>query len=199
MVIEESGLKFEFSADCRSIKFDDTEFYRQQYNKLPSAKGVDIISDRNDRILFIEVKNCTGHESENMWRTSVDNSKVSSAPQGLRVEDRDSLDIEVAKKVASTITCLYGAWTKAERTPKAMRLSEFWQGMETIKIPKDKKRIEIILFLEGEFGVNAPVSRTKRMIMKSIRDSISKKLDWLNCIVSVVDSNTYNPNLFTIK
>lgn len=37
------------------------------------------------------------------------------------------------------------------------------------------------------------------MIMKSIRDSIAKKLDWLNCIVSVVDSDTYNRNLFKIK
>lgn len=162
MVIEESGLKFEFSADCQSIKFDDTEFYRQQYSRLPSAKGVDIISDKTDRILLIEVKNCTGYELENAWRTCVNNSKVSSAPRGLKVEDRDSLDIEVAKKVASTITCLYGAWTKAERTPKAMCLSELWKGMESTKIQKDKKRIEIILFLEGDFGAQGSASRTKK-------------------------------------
>ena len=35
--------------------------------------------------------------------------------------------------------------------------------------------------------------------MKRIQESISQKLSWLNCKVSVVDSDTYNPKLFTVK
>lgn len=38
--------------------------------------------------------------------------------------------------------------------------------------------------------------RTKKMIMKDLQDSMKKKLDWLNCRVSVVDSDTYNTKIF---
>ena len=57
-----------------------------------------------------EIKNCLGHEAENRWRTSTDNRKLDSAPRDLDVENRDSFDIEVVKKVAMTILCLFGAW-----------------------------------------------------------------------------------------
>lgn len=41
---EESGLKFQFPGKDTVIKFDDTKFYREYFNKLPEAKGVDFIS-----------------------------------------------------------------------------------------------------------------------------------------------------------
>lgn len=40
---EESGLKFAFPENDTVIKFDDTKFYRDYFNKLPEAKGVDFI------------------------------------------------------------------------------------------------------------------------------------------------------------
>ena len=43
-VREESGLKFQFPENETVIKFDDTKFYRDYFNKLPNAKGVDFIS-----------------------------------------------------------------------------------------------------------------------------------------------------------
>lgn len=128
MVIEESNLALKFSDDCQVVKFDDTDFYRSRFNKLPGAKGVDIISNSAEVIQFIEIKNCTGHESENIWRTSVNNSKIESAPRELDVDNRDSLDIEVAKKVEATIACLCGAWTESRRTEKAKMLENFWIG-----------------------------------------------------------------------
>lgn len=189
MVIEESDLTFEFQEDVKAVKFDDTEFYRQFFNKMPSSKGVDIIANSKDVIQLIEIKNCTGHEAENMWRTSVDNSKVESAPHNLDVSERDSLDIEVTKKVASTISCLLGAWTKSERSEKAAELVEFWKGIIDQKILKDKKQILVVLFLEGDFVSNAPKSRNKKMIMRRLQESINVKLSWLNCRVMVVDSD----------
>ena len=116
MNIEESNLTFVFPRDITVSKFDDGKFYRKSFGKMPGGKGVDIIADSGDMLQLIEIKNCKGHEQENRWRTSVDNSKVTSAPATLDVKDRDSLDIEVAKKVASTIACLYGAWTKAAQS-----------------------------------------------------------------------------------
>lgn len=39
-VKEESGLKFAFPEKSTVIKFDDTQFYREFFNKLPESKGV---------------------------------------------------------------------------------------------------------------------------------------------------------------
>lgn len=199
MIIEESNLKFCFSDEVSAIKFDDTDYYRKKFNNLPSGKGVDILVDSENIFQFIEIKNCTGHERENLWRTSVNNSKISSAPETLEIGDRDSVDIEVAKKVASTISCLFGLWTKSKSVENSvensLELLKFYGGMNDKKICKDKKRILVILFLEGDFKARA---RDKKMIMKSIQDSIKNKLSWLNCKVTVVDSNTYNKRFFEV-
>lgn len=197
--ISESGLSFSFLDGVDVIKFDDTKFYREYYNKLCNCKGVDIITDSDKVLQIIEVKNCVGHEIENMWRTSVNNSKRSSAPSGLDVDERDSLDIEVSKKVASTISCLFGAWTKSSQVDVAKELSTFWVNACSKKIPTTQKLIYIILFLEGNFDNPYSKTRNKKMIMKRLQDSISEKLSWLNCRVFVVDSATYKRTLFTVS
>ena len=56
---EESRLKFQFAENDTVIKFDDTKFYRDYFNKLPEAKGVDFMSVAKDKIAFIEVKTRT--------------------------------------------------------------------------------------------------------------------------------------------
>lgn len=191
MEIKEGSLTFCFSEDMTAIKFDDTNFYRKSFNSLPGGKGVDMIADSTDWLQLIEIKNCTGHETENVWRTSANNSKS--------INGEDSFDNEVAKKVASTIACLYGAWSRQDSSESAKKLSGIWKGACSTQIPKDKKPIMVILFLEGNFGVTGPESRSKRSIMKRLQDSIESKLSWLNCRVSVVDSTTYPHKLFEVQ
>ena len=198
MKIEESNLLFSFDSGYKAIKFDDTSFYRSSFNQMPGAKGVDIVADSEEMIHFIEIKNCLGHERENQWRTSINNSKIDSAPHNLDVDNRDSLDIEIVKKVTMSISCLYGAWTKAKQSEKALDLETYWRGIDNNRIQTDKKKIIVTLFLEGNFN-SISKTRTKRMIMKRIQDSISKKLSWLNCKVFVVDSDTYNKKYFTVN
>lgn len=198
-LIEESGLRFMFDRDNCITKFDEESFYRSEYNKFPEPKGIDILADSKDVVQLIEIKNCAGHEAENMWRTSVNNSKIDFAPHDLDVEGRESLDIEVVKKVVSTIVCLYGAWTRSKRTEKAAGLLEFWKGINSQRLLNDKKKMLIVLFLEGDFVSNGPKSRSKKMMMKRIQDSINTKLSWLNCQVSVVDSDTYNERYFSVE
>lgn len=188
-----------FSEHMTVLKFDDTRFYRETYGKQPGGKGVDIIADSDDMIQLIEVKNCSGHEAENIWRTSVNNSKLNSAPANLDVEDRDSLDIEFAKKVVSTVACLYGAWTKAPQSVAAQELSKLWEKACGSKIPTSGKMIMVILFLEGDFDNPKSKTRSKKMIMKRLQESINTKLSWLNCRVSVVDSTTYNSRCFAVS
>ena len=103
---EESRLKFRFAENDTVIKFDDTKFYRDYFNKLPEAKGVDFISVAKDKIAFIEVKNCTGDEGNNRWRIVPDNRKRDTTRTSVNVEGRDSLDIEMAQKTAMTVAAL---------------------------------------------------------------------------------------------
>lgn len=56
----------------------------------------------------------------------------------------------------------------------------------------------VILFLEGDFDNPRSVTRSKKMIMERLQDSIRTKLSWLNCRVSVVDSATYNKRCFEL-
>jgi hypothetical protein len=48
MVLTEGKLQFTFPGE-KAIKFDDTEFYRQRFNKLSGAKGVDFICDTDNK------------------------------------------------------------------------------------------------------------------------------------------------------
>ena len=108
-IIEESGLKFQFPKNDTVIKFDDTKFYRDYFNKLPEAKGVDFISVDKNKIAFIEVKNCTGDEGNCRWRIAPNNQKRNTTHTSVNVEGRDSLDIEVAQK--SNDSSCFG-WSK---------------------------------------------------------------------------------------
>ncbi len=106
---EESGIQFHFPEQSSVIKFDNTKFYRDYFNKLPEAKGVDFISVNKDTLAFIEVKNCTGDEGNCRWRIAPNNLKRDTTHTSVNVDRRNSLDIEVAQKIAMTIAALIGA------------------------------------------------------------------------------------------
>ena len=53
----------------------------------------------------------------------------------------------------------------------------------------------VILFLEGDFGTH---TNSKKMIMEKLQRSINTKMRWMDCRVSVVDSDTYNERIFKI-
>lgn len=189
MVLTEGKLQFTFPGE-RAIKFDDTEFYRQQFNKLSGAKGVDFICDTDDFLLLLEVKDCLGNEADNRWRVAVNNEKVTTSPTSVNTEGRESLDIEVARKVAMTISCLLGAQTYGEVYKpryKAKELVPYAEALEDGRIVQRNKNIFVILLLEGKFECD---TRVKSAIMKRLRDNLETKLDWLNCKVSVEDLDT---------
>lgn len=192
---EESGLKFLFPQNDTVVKFDDTKFYRDYFNKLPEAKGVDFISVDKDKIAFIEVKNCTGDESNCRWRIAPNNHKKNTTHTVVNVEGRDSLDIEVAQKTAMTVAALTGAKSFGDTKDCLEELKEYIQFLSSDRFSDDSKKKYVILFLEGDFGSR---TRSKKMIMKELQDSMNKKLQWINCRVSVVDSDTYNPKIFRI-
>ena len=192
---EESGLKFGFPKENTVVKFDDTAFYRDYFNKLPEAKGVDFISLEKDAISMIEVKNCRVHEGENRWRITPNNHKKDTSHTMVDVEGRDSLDIEVAQKTAMTLSALIGARTYENSRECVKEMEEIIHFLCSEAFSDVAKKKYIILFLEGDFGC---LSRSKKMIMKALQDSLRKKLSWLNCKVSVVDSDTYDNRRFEI-
>ena len=192
MEIKESGLTFCFTQET-ALKFDDSVYYRKCFESFPGAKGVDMLCDSPNHLVFLEVKNCLGHEADNRWRIVPDNKKSHIAPQTGR--DRDSLDIEVAEKVAMTITCLMGATTFGKHRTSATPLLPFAIALNDKNIAKREKKLLVILFLEGNFGGH---TRSKKMQMEALQVSLQKKLKWLNCCISVVDSDTYNKKIFTL-
>ena len=194
-VREESGIKFRFPEHDVVIKFDDTKFYRDYFNKLPEAKGVDFISVDKEKITFIEVKNCVGDEGNCRWRIAPNNQKRNATHTSVNVEGRDSLDIEVAQKTAMTLAALTGAKSFGDTKECVVELKEYTQFLTRDAFSDDSKRKYVILFLEGDFGSK---TRSKKTIMKILQDSMNKKLQWLNCRVSVVDSDTYDPKIFEI-
>lgn len=196
MIIEESGLKFEFPENVNAIKYDDSNFYRHYINQLPESKGVDFLSVQDKRLIFTEVKNCKGHEADNNWRIYPDNRKLKTSHTIVDTSGRESLDIEVAKKVSLTIAGLVGAYTKEVGCESAEELSVYAKSMVSSAIEAGTKQLLVILFLEGDFGCE---SRRKTMIMRDLEASIRKKLSWLNCRVSVVDSNTYQKKIFRVS
>ena len=196
MEINESGLSFVFSEGTKAYKFDDDKFYRDEFNVLSGSKGIDIIASSDKVIQMIEIKNCKGNEQDNIWRIGVNNKNINKLPDNHY--NKESLDIEVTKKVAMTIACLYGAFTMRNTKEKAEELKKFCSIINTEAIAKDRKQLIVTLFLEGDFDKYNGVSRSKKMIMTDLQNSIRKKLRWLNCKVSVVDSNTYNKSHYKV-
>lgn len=196
MVIkEESRLQFAFSEDSKVVKFDDTAYYRNLFNALPESKGVDFISVKDDSIAFIEVKNCLGDEGNNRWRIFPNNQKKDTSHTIVDVEGRESLDFEVPKKVAMTLAALVGAESFGDNKPSLEELKEIVKDILGGALADDSKKKYVILVLEGNFGGK---TRTKKMIMSELQKSMNVKMRWLNCKVSVVDSDTYDKRVFQI-
>lgn len=192
---EESGLKFGFPDGNIAIKFDDTKYYRDLFNALPGSKGVDFISVGKNAISFIEVKNCLGDEGNCRWRIAPNNQKRDTTSTTVDVEGRESLDIEVAQKVAMTLAALTGARSFGDRKSSIDELKDIITMVFSKDFADDKKKKYVILFLEGNFGGH---TRSKKMIMENLQRSMNTKMRWLNCRVSVVDSSTYNKDIFQI-
>lgn len=74
-------------------------------------------------------------------------------------------------------------------------LREYIQFLAKDTFSDDSKKKYVILFLEGDFGGK---TRSKKMIMKSLQDSMNKNFSGSIRRVSVVDSDTYDPRLFQI-
>ena len=192
---EESGLKFGFPDENIVIKFDDTKYYRNLFNALPGSKGVDFISVGKDAISFIEVKNCLGDEGNCRWRIAPNNQKRDTTSTTVDTEGRESLDIEVSQKVAMTLAALAGAKSFGDRKSSIDELQEIITTVISDNFADDKKKKYVILFLEGNFGGH---TRSKKTIMENLQRSMNTKMRWLNCRVSVVDSSTYNKDIFQI-
>ena len=185
MTKSESGILFEFSEDYAVLKYDDSDFHKYQFNALPGSKAVDFIAVNPNSVIFIEVKNCAGDEAGNRWRIAPNNTKRDTIPTGHDISDRDSLDIEIPQKVAMTVSAMVGAFSR----PVPHRYSDgcfpIAGSLCAEAVHTGKRRIYIILVLEGRFA-NGLKTNTERMVRDRIAREMKKKLKWLNCAVQVI-------------
>ncbi|SDB41087.1 hypothetical protein SAMN05660653_01983 [Desulfonatronum thiosulfatophilum] len=124
----EGDMLFRFSKDITVCKYDETKFYRGTMLRVEGSKAVDFILIRPGSglpgdVVFIEVKDLSGHESRNRERLL--SGRLAS---------------EVAQKVRDTISGLFAAWRwdVQELRPFA---SALFQNTNPL-------RIEVVLFLE---------------------------------------------------
>lgn len=185
----ESNIKFEFPDDFYVSKFDDTAFYRDNVNALNGCKAIDFVAAGTNRYAFIEVKNCLGDEANNRWRIAPNNSKRDTIPTNHDVSDRDSLDIEMAQKTASTIAALVGAYSAPTPERNAEECYDVASMLCDEKIHTGERKILVILVLDGDFGCQ---TRNDNMIRNGLRQSIEKKLKWLKCTVWVTTSTEFS-------
>lgn len=164
-VIEESSLRFTFDEDTEAVKFDDTDFYRRRFSSFPGAKGIDILAESTEIIQLIEIKNCTGHESENIWRTSVNNSKIESAPRGLDMSRRN--------RVAFGKVWLMRKYLGTE---KSYWSSCFWRGILTLMVPEAEIKIWLCIEFRkaSEANWSGLIARLQLSIPIHIRTNISR-------------------------
>ena len=177
MIKCESGITFRFEDQYSDVlKYDDTAFYREMFQKQPSAKAVDFLAASDDRFILLEVKNCSGY-----------GKKETNAPVSRDVMGRESLDIEVAEKVAMTLAALSGVYTRPKPESKAAPCMVFAESLFDKLTHEGKRKIIVIAVIDGKFGC---FTRSNQMIWKSIRESMEKKLKWLNATVIVTDSKS---------
>ena len=177
MEIYESGMIFSFQDGIEAVKYDDHPFYSQHYNHIDGGKGVDILAAGDSSVLFIEVKNCTGTaENQDKWRRQYSGTK-----------NMDTLASEIAGKVAHTCACLTGAATYGERNKTGQELMPYLSHQNISQIASLKKKLYVLLYLEGDFSC---FTRPNKTIYGEIRKRIAKRLDWLNCKVDVVSTET---------
>lgn len=185
MKITEGRLTFQFDERWDVVKFDDEAFFREYFGSLPGGKGVDFVTVSHNSIQLIEVKDCLGYEDKNRWRLNIDHSR----------RGRDTFDIEIAKKVAMSLSCLYGAFSQEPFHPTAERLAGFYPPLIDDMLRQKQKRLRIILFLEGNFATHA---FSEKMILQKVQRGLTTRLRWLNCQVVVANSNTVKPGYFKV-
>ena len=185
MEIPESDMLFSFREGVMAVKYDDEPFYRNQYNAVEGAKGVDIIAACDTAMYLIEIKNCTGTaENQDTWRRHFSGS-----------QNMNTLATEVALKVAHTCACLAGVTTFGERSTSAVRLLDYANALHASGFASLEKKLFVLLYLEGDFSCR---TRSSVMIFSDIQKRIAKRLKWLNCLVSVVSTETYQPRDFHV-
>ena len=81
-------------AVLRWISYNAFQRWKSIFNNLPGAKGVDFLAVGKKDVLFLEVKDCVGAESDNRWRIFPNNRKRDASPTAVDTACRDSLDSE---------------------------------------------------------------------------------------------------------
>lgn len=186
MEIIENRLRFVFPDNVHCRKYDDTDFYRQLYEKMSEAKGVDIVASSSDCCYIIEVKDCSDTaENQDKWRRAYSGER-----------NMDSLAQEIALKVAHTCAAIYGVSTYGERNKNATDLLDVANGMSGKQIADLSKKLLVLLYLEGDFSTE---TRKNTMIRRDIRQRIERRLKWLNCKVDVVSTEFHAAKDFSVE
>ena len=179
MPIKEGNLQFTFCEGTTAVKYDETSYYKI-FKNMDGGKGVDILAMLDKKLDIIEVKNFDKYERNQETK----NRFI------FRNEDNvETLDKEVAKKVAMTFAGLCGVCIKQDE--------ELLSFFNFLKSGMKEKRINVLLFLEGDLkkltGHNA--TEFKDILERRLKN----QLKWSGCGIRIIDSSSKFGNLLLEK
>lgn len=186
MIIREGNLEFTFDDGISVIKFDNTQYYNTYKDCLDGGKGVDFLAFNNEYYTFIEVKDFQGSENDknNILRLKTNGDEV------------ETLDLEVSKKVRSSLACLFGSHIKQNA-----ELEPFFKALKG-KLNNANgftPKVDIVLILEGNVEkmiAKKGMKLEKVIAFQNITRSMKKKLKWLTDRVSVESIDTKKSKRF---
>jgi hypothetical protein len=180
MQIKEGSLLFDFNDDVTAIKFDEQPFYRNKFNVLKGARGVDILAYNRECFMILEVKDFRGYEIENRKRVTA----TSSVSKGKGCTE-EPLDLELALKVRETLACMLAAALDDNEED----ISPFFKPIIDKARGRSNISLKVLLFVEGDIPRFPLYSR-------NMIDSIKKKMRWLNARVFVENIDTHKAQHF---
>ncbi|MEZ4930548.1 MAG: hypothetical protein R2788_00215 [Saprospiraceae bacterium] len=179
MTYSESELQFEFDDQQwgNLLEFDKTKDFQNAQEALPSTKGVDFIGiNKEDALVFIEVKNFRGHRIENKPR----------------IEDgEDPLWMEVAQKMRDSISVIVGG------SRNSTHQKETWTAYFDY-LKSEEKTLHFVLWLEQDLPpTNFKAKKKWDRNEYSLRKRLKNSLRWLSSKVDIasMDNNPFPTSL----
>lgn len=169
MEFSESKLTFTFQeAIWWVIKFDENIDYKKVRDRLENTKAVDFIATtyKDERLLFIEVKNFRNFTSDKASRERLTN-------------DGDGITTEIAQKVKDSLACILAASRNSTHN------IENWKN--ACSIITENRPIQIIAWIEEDEQHNLFAIKSRKAKLINRQDKLKSKLNWLTSKVSITN------------
>lgn len=185
-------LKLVFAAGWQALPLDDTTWYRKHLGG--HVKAVDAVATNGTAHWWVELKECRGHEQENLPRLNpADPAEVEQVRNHVKAQNLSRLVSvhrakpyivdEVVAKLEGSLICMLSARRAAEASPEAGALLPY------AEVATGGTPLTLVLLLT----LDLPNKDFKRLAIR-LNTAIARKLAAFGISCHVVDDCTTLPN-----